>query len=293
MARFDLSAPAVKLLREITLGDSTVIQSMAFTDDWMYTVQVANGGVKLPGEPAVVSGTDRHNRGDLTVTRLGLDGVINGEMHVMGSGHGVSMSTQVTGSTTYLWTETNSVNARGTDLCRFTFVSGTIYYPCSPYIEVFPFDMGYNVTPSIDGSRLAVRYVPDAGVDFRFAIFDLDDFVSGGRTPIIDIAAPDTVYTFQGWCLYDGHIYTLEGDSYGSVPDSDVPTGNTHITIVDAATGSVVDRQLTRAAYTLDYREPEGLTVQHAQAGPRLCMGFASGASGDRVASVYYKSALI
>ncbi|MEU1365596.1 hypothetical protein ABZ454_05610 [Streptomyces sp. NPDC005803] len=53
----------------------------------------------------------------------------------------------------------------------------------------------------------------------------------------------------------------------------------------------------TAAAYTLDYREPEGLGVyvpDPAQPGVfRIGMGFASGDAGARVATIYGKAGLV
>jgi hypothetical protein len=288
--RFDLSAPSSKLLREISIQDDTVMQSFTFTSDAIYTIQVVSGGQKLPGEPQSSTGTDRLNRGDLTITKLSLTGVEQGHMYLLGAGHGVAIGSEKIGSDTFLWTELDADSAaRGTNIGRFKFVDGCVLTGCSPYVTRYVYP-GDNVTPVIDGSNICIRYDDVAG--HRYATYDLTSFKAGGLVPISDVLVTDPVYTFQGWTLYSGYLYLLEGDAYGS-PDSTAPDGNTYITIVDAATGEVVDRQLTRAANTLDYREPEGMAIQSTTGGPRLCFGFASGASGARLASIYYKNVLI
>lgn len=108
----------------------------------------------------------------------------------------------------------------------------------------------------------------------------------------------------------------LHGNSYGSVQKingqdtviSAPGVGNTFITSVNLTTGSLdpappspfketVNPAHTAAAYSLDYREPEGLGVlvpDPAQPGVfSIGMGFASGDAGARVATVYGKAGLV
>lgn len=58
---------------------------------------------------------------------------------------------------------------------------------------------------------------------------------------------------------------------------------------IDVTTGELKERKRTEAAYSLDFREPEGLAVQLTSP-PRLHMGFASGTKGARKFSLYYKA---
>lgn len=295
--RIDLTAPSYRMLREIPVGDVTVMQSMTFTGTAIYVLQLVAGGHQLPGEPESLAGSVRAARGDLSITELDLDGNITGHMWLLGSGHGVAIGLEVDGSATHLWTETDSQDipgfgGRGTALCRFEFADGAVLYPCSPNVEVYPFDLGGDVTPSIDGNdTLAVRYDPGDG-SHRFVVYDLAAFKAGDREAVNDVPAPVPEFTFQGWTIFGDYLYTVEGDPYGS-NGSVSPYGNTTLTVLERSTGAVVDRRGTRAAYSLDYREPEGLAIQQTAGGPRLCMGFASGPAGARLASIYYKDAVL
>jgi hypothetical protein len=180
-ARFDLTAPGTALFTEKPLPSATVMQSLAFDNVQrsLYVVQLIQGGVRLPGEDAPVSGATRALHGDLSLARLAVVG---------------------------------------------------------------------------------------------------------------------TTFPFQGYTSFGDFPYLLEGSGYGtsgSVP----PTGNTHITCVDWATGAIVDRQLVTDGADLDYREPEGMAIQVPDVTrperARLCFGFASGPTGARRANVFFKDALV
>lgn len=101
----------------------------------------------------------------------------------------------------------------------------------------------------------------------------------------------------HGLYMIDGNACTY-ADSTTTTPTN--PNGNTYITRIDWNTGSVGDRQLTKAGQSLHHREPEGLALQIPDtsntAARRLVMGFASESSAtdtNKMASLCYKSTLI
>ncbi|MGW0935066.1 hypothetical protein [Streptomyces sp. NPDC002666] len=120
----------------------------------------------------------------------------------------------------------------------------------------------------------------------------------------------------QGYVVVGRYLYMLHGDSYGSKQEindqevviSEPGIGNTFISSVNLSTGAFdpapptpfneyVNPAFTAAAYTLDYREPEGLGVRIPDLTRpgvfSIGMGFASGEPGERVASIYGKAGLV
>lgn len=314
--RFDLTAPSTELLREVWLSGTRVLQSFAFDNPrgQLFTVQLVDGGIELPGETQTYTGAGRTADGDLCVTRLDTGGNILGTMYLRGFGHGVQIGVESTPTGSYLWTETHNVPALESDgtytgwgdrLARFRFANGAVLTADSPSVTQYSLEAGVDrTTCAIDpvNNRLAVRC--RVGGAFRFRLYDLAAFTSGGRTPLADVTQPADLQpgyddVFQGFTSYADHLYLLAGTAYGT--DGAVsPTGNTYVTSVDWNTGAVVQQELTKAGYTLPYREPEGMAVQIPDpANPqavRLCMGFASTVSDTdsrKRASIYYKSTLV
>ncbi|MFG3441490.1 teichoic acid biosynthesis protein C [Nonomuraea sp. NPDC047897] len=282
--RFDLTAPATSLIWKKALRDETVLQSFAFDNahGHIYAVQVKNGS----GSAAA---------GHLCLTKLSLGGAVLGHMYLMGFGHGVQIGVERSGGTTYLWTETNAIrdgaNAWGNRLARFAFTNGRTIIPSSGGVTRYaPVTGATNTTCAIDPStnRLVMRYRKNGG--FRYAVFTLSAVKSGSHRPLYDVAQPTGLGVFQGYAAYGDHLYLLEGSAYG--PSNPAP-GNTYITSVDLRTGRKVQRALTQAGKSLDYREPEGMAIQLAGGRPRLCLGLASGAAGARKVSIFYKTALV
>ncbi|MEU2717147.1 Tat pathway signal sequence domain protein [Streptomyces sp. NPDC007205] len=314
--RFDLTDPSDMLLREVQLTGTRVLQSFAFdnTRGHVFTVQLVDGGLQLPGETQTYSGADREANGDLALTRLDLSGNILGTMYLRGFGHGVQIGVESATSGSYLWTETHNIRTANSDgtytgwgdrLARFKFANGSVLTADSPSLTQYTLESGVDrTTCAIDpvNNRLAVRCRVN-GV-FRFRLYDLAAFKSGGRTTLADIAQPADLqpgYTdvFQGFASYGSYLYLLAGSAYGS-SGSVSPDGNTYITTVDWNTGTLTEQKLTKAASSLLYREPEGMAIQIPDpANPsalRLCSGFASYTSDtdqSKRASIYYKDALV
>jgi hypothetical protein len=305
--RFDLTAPSTELIREKDLHNNTVLQSFAFDNDnqHIYTVQLMSGGQQMPGESAPVSGSARALNGDLCVTKLDLSGNIISYMYLKGFGHGVQIGVepgvgQKGQPVAYLWTEVDAVNdgtnGWGTQLARFPFTDGAVVTPNTPWLEKHQIVPGADrTTVNIDTVHglLTMRYRLN-GV-FHFGVYDLAEVKQNRYVSLADVLQPALSYDFQGFTSFGSYLYLLEGTAYGT-SGSVSPDGNTYITCVDLNTGSVTDRQLTKAGYTLDYREPEGMAIQipdrNNPNAARLSFGFASGASGARKASIYYKDVL-
>ncbi|MEU1408451.1 Tat pathway signal sequence domain protein [Streptomyces sp. NPDC005728] len=315
--RFDLTAASTALLREVQLGSTRVLQSFAFdnTSGHLFTVQLVDSGLQLPGETQTYSGPDREANGDLCVTRLDTSGNVLGTMYLRGFGHGVQIGVESTGSGSYLWTETHNVRSLNSDgttytgwgdrLARFKFANGTVLTADSPAVTQYTLESGVDrTTCAIDpvNNRLAVRCRVSGA--FRFRLYDLAAFKAGGRTALADVAQPADLQpgyndTFQGFASYGSYLYLLAGSQYGK--DGSVsPNGNTFITSVDWNTGTVTEQKLTKAGYTLSYREPEGMAIQIPDpsnpSALRLCSGFSSFTSDTdqrKKASIYYKAVLV
>ncbi|WP_377273247.1 teichoic acid biosynthesis protein C [Peterkaempfera sp. SMS 1(5)a] len=302
----------------------------------IYLAQVTQGGLKLTGESATVSSADRNLHGDLTITQWDMTGNILGYMYLRGFGHGMSLGVEPVGGTACLWTEVDAVplsdgTSRGTRLARFPFVNGQVLDSTSSTLATYTPVPGSTInTAGIDPvyGRLAVRYHDTDGV-VKYQVHDLDlarlDIWS---EPLASISEPDITAipgwplatyghpSFQGYAVVGRYLYMLHGNAYGTTENIDGQdvvisqpnVGNTFITSVDLTTGALypappspftenVNPLATAAAYTLDYREPEGLGVyipDLAQPGVfSIGMGFASGPSGARLATIYGKAGLI
>jgi hypothetical protein len=305
--RFDLDTPSTVLLREKLLQNNTVLQSLAFdnVNRRIYTAQVVQGGLKLAGESAAVPGADRAKHGDLVVTQLDYTGKKLGYMYLKGFGHGVAIGAETSGTSAYLWTETDGVsdgtNCWGQSLARFKFTNGQILTNTSSALTKYqPVPGATSTTPAIDPStnRLIMRYLLNG--KRLISAFNLDAVKAKTYTPLCTVPQPSVVaptdQPFQGYTAFGRYLYLLEGAAYGS-PGSTSPTGNTYITSVDFNTGAVVQRLLTQAGYSLTYREPEGMAIYlpnpNNLSTALLTEGFASGATSARKMSVYYKDVLV
>nr|WP_229750464.1 hypothetical protein [Paenibacillus nasutitermitis] len=304
---FDLTTPATMLIREKAIHNATVLQSIGFdnVNQHIYVAQLTQGGLQLPGEPAAVSAAVRKASGDLTITKLDFAGNKLSYMYVKGAGHGVSIGVepgigQNGLPVAYLWTETDSFDegggGRGTKLARFPFTDGAVVTPNTPWLEKHDIIPGaYNTTASIDMEygHLLLRYRLN-GV-YYFDVFDLEQVKQNNYVSLSHIPVPAVATSFQGYTKHGSYAYILEGTSYGK-EGSVYPDGNVYITSVDLNTGVTLERKLTRAGYTLPFREPEGIAIQipdmnHPEEA-RLAFGFASTVSSTdttKLISIYYK----
>ncbi|MFC1435743.1 teichoic acid biosynthesis protein C [Streptacidiphilus sp. N1-3] len=302
----------------------------------IYLAQVTQAGLQLSGESAPVSSADRNLNGDLTITKWDMSGNVLGYMYLRGFGHGMNMGVEPVGGSAYLWTEVDAVplsdgTSRGTRLARFPFVSGKVLDSTSSSLATYTPAPGSTInTATVDPvyGRLGIRYRDTDGI-MKYQVHDLDlarlNIWSEPLATIseLDITAvpgwPLTTYGhpfLQGYAVVGQYLYMLHGNAYGtteSIGGQDVvisqpSVGNTFISCVDLTTGAFapappsafnqnVNPCYTAAAYTLDYREPEGLGVyipDLSQPGVfSIGLGFASGPAGARRATIYGKTGLV
>ncbi|MFB7595114.1 teichoic acid biosynthesis protein C [Streptomyces sp. NPDC056160] len=302
----------------------------------IYLAQVTQGGLRQAGESAPVSSADRNLHGDLTITKWDMAGNVLGHMYLRGFGHGMSFGVEPVGATACLWTEVDAValsdgTSRGTRLARFPFTDGQVLDSTSPGLVKYTPVPGSKVnTASVDPvyGRLVVRYQDTDGRK-KYQVHDLDLARLGiWSEPLAVIGEPDVTAvagwplatyghpSLQGYVAVGRYLYMLHGNPYDwteeidgqEVVISQPGVGNTFISSVDLTTGAFspappspfnvnVNPCHTAAAYTLDYREPEGLGVyipDLAEPGVfSIGMGFASGTKGARLANIYGKAGLV
>ncbi|MFE9859385.1 teichoic acid biosynthesis protein C [Streptomyces sp. NPDC005780] len=335
--RLDLNSASENWIREKATRDTTIIQSIGYdnANGHIYLAQVTQGGLKLSGESAAVSSTDRTRRGDLTLTKWDMSGNTLGYMYLRNFGHGMSIGVEPVGSTAYLWTEvdgqevddpaseTGAISSRGNRLARFPFVNGQVLDSSSPTLAKYtPVPGSTRNSASIDPvyGRLTIRYLDTDGVT-KYQVHDLDlARLNIWSQPLASISErkitavpgwPLTTYGdpfIQSYVAVGRYLYMLHGNSYEYEEISKPGIGNTFISSVNLTTGAFdpappspfnenVNPAHTAAAYTLDYREPEGLGVyipDPTRPGVfGIGMAFASGVRGARVASIYGKAGLI
>ncbi|MET9269879.1 hypothetical protein [Kribbella sp. NPDC003557] len=282
--RFKMSATTNEFFRSQPLRDATVMQSFAFDtpNNRLFAAQLRGG-----------SGA---NSGDLALTQLDFSGNQLGYMYLTGFGHAVSIGAEASGSTTYLWTETDvdTTNGRGRQICRFPWQNGKTL-TSSAVTKWKPVAGGSVFTPAVDQrfNQLGVRHSLSDGMHInvyslaaaRAGDFStiLASFKQPALTPGID---------FQGWALYGSYAYFWEGEAYPGEPDETQATSK--LWCYDINAGELVDSFLTLAGKSLTYREPEGMAVYGStDATARLFFGFASGVTGDRRANLFYRNDLI
>ncbi|MFI6898210.1 teichoic acid biosynthesis protein C [Streptomyces sp. NPDC050256] len=239
--------------------------------------------------------------------------------------------TEVDGQEVVDPTDKTKISSRGNRLARFPFVNGQVLDSSSSTLAKYtPVPGTTTYTASVDPvyGRLAIRFRDTDGV-MKFQVHDLDlARLNIWSKPLASVSErsfaaipgwPLTTYGnpfLQGYVVVGQYLYMLHGNSYGSkeeINDQEVVIskpgiGNTFISSVNLTTGAFepappspfnenVNPAFTAAAYTLDYREPEGLGVRipdSARPGVfSIGMGFASGEPGERAASIYGKAGLV
>jgi len=282
--RFQMSATTNEFFRSKPLQDATVMQSFAFDtpNNRLFAAQLRGG-----------SGA---NSGDLALTQLDFSGNQLGYMYLTGFGHAVSIGAEASGSTTYLWTETDvdTTNGRGRQICRFPWQNGKTL-TSSAVTKWKPVSSGSVFTPAVDQrfNQLGVRHSLSDGMHIN--IYSLTAARSGDfSTVLASFKQPALTpgIDFQGWALYGSYAYFWEGEAYPGEPDETQATSK--MWCYDINAGQLVDSFLTLAGKSLTYREPEGMAVYGStDATARLYFGFASGVTGDRRANLFYRNDLI
>lgn len=294
--RPDWSEPGVAFLRDVRLHHSTVQQSSTFDERGgrLYSLQVIESGVRLPGESRSYSHDERVRRGDLCLNRLTTDGELLDHMYLKGFGHGTTITAESrTAGRTELWTEwdANPASGYGRGICRFRYAPGKVFTSDTASLTTFrPQPGSTNNYAALDtvNRRLLLRY---RRADLpRYALYDLDGFAAHDFRPLADFAQPgaDLGLPFQGMALHGDYAYQLLGSAYGK---GNPPSrgGNARLFRISLPDGLEADEVLERTDPDLNVREPEGLTVTH-RGGPRLVLGFAHDPVGARRFSLYWKS---
>ncbi|MGW7682575.1 phage baseplate protein [Kribbella sp. NPDC054772] len=282
--RFKMSATTNEFFRSQPLHDATVMQSFAFDtpNDRLFAAQLRGG-----------SGA---NSGDLALTQLDFAGNELGYMYLTGFGHAVSIGAEGSGSTTYLWTETDvdTANGRGRQICRFPWQNGKTLTSAS-VTKWKPVSNGTVFTPAVDQrfNQLGVRHSLSDGMHIN--VYSLAAARTGDFSTVLASFKQPALTSgidFQGWTLYGSYAYFWEGEAYPGAPDETKATSK--LWCYDINAGQLVDSFLTLAGKSLTYREPEGMAVYGStDATARLYFGFASGVTGDRRANLFYRNTLV
>lgn len=265
--QFDITSETTELFLEKSLQDKTVLQSFAFDDvnKHIYVLQVMSGGHQLPGENSPVNWNTRSFDGDLTLTKLDMEGNQLGYMYLKGFGHGVAMGIEIEKDKPYIWMEADSINdgerGWGSKLIRFSFENEAIIDSTSEDLDKYaPIPTADHTTVNIDKAYglLTMRYRMNGS--YRFATFPLDKVKKGEYEAIYDIPQPKDIKTFQGFASYGKYLYLLEGNSFENIK-ADEEKGNTYITVVDLTNGKALDKQFIESGFDLPFREPEGMAI--------------------------------
>ncbi|WP_166353708.1 teichoic acid biosynthesis protein C [Phytoactinopolyspora limicola] len=310
---FELDTPGQPLFVNQRLRDyRTIMQSFAVDSigGHVYVVQVTQAGTTLPGdEPGDEAYARRAARGDLTLSKLDMNGTLLGHMYLKRFGHGVAIGVERIGPHVHLWTEIDAVtegaNGWGTRLVRFPFHDGQVIDADATAglqrRELLPGVDRTTVNVDPVYKTLVMRYRRD-GL-FRYGLFRLSHVRQerSSYTPIADVAQPGVLSgtVFQGYATFGQYLYLLDGQIYS---DTNPPEGkgNAHLTRVNWRTGEVEQRVRTIDGHELHRREPEGMGVWLAEPG-RLSsarLGFAFGTSltadpaDDRLCTIFYKDTL-
>lgn len=294
--KFDLTAPSNRLFWKKPLHNVTVLQCFAFDNSkgHLYTLQVTNG--------------TKPEQGHLTMTKLDLAGKKLGRMYLQGFGHGIAFGVQPASSgEPTMWTEAVvGPDARATRVCRFRFRNSATPITAKDVELYTPIEGMRSASCSLDldHNTIAVRYFKDGLDSMHVSLFDFDAFAAHDfADPLADVscaAVHPSGVTPQGYQHYGQHLYLFQGNAYhhedGTAedhcdvthPDGELD-GNAKVSRINFADPSDHETHLTKAGFSLNFREPEGLGLLKLDGKPRLAMGFASGCSGGRLASVYYK----
>ncbi|MFD9128027.1 teichoic acid biosynthesis protein C [Kitasatospora sp. NPDC059571] len=307
--RFDLAAPAARLLRERPLWYGTLPQSFAVdpVHGHLYVTQAVEAGVRLPGDDRPAAAVEGRS-GDLCVNRLDLAGNRLDFMRLKGFGHGVGLGVEQADGEVFVWTEAdvNPASGYGRALARTRYVPGAVLSAAdTDRVTVHrPVPGSTANQPALDPvtGRLAVRYRLDGRT--RYRVHDLADARRGAfGSPLAEVAETDLGSgeedVFQGFAVFGDFVYRLLGTAYGPASEDGSESGgnpkdargNASVSAIDLRTGEVVERVRTEAAWSLDWREPEGIAVDPR--GPRLYIGFGGGQGRPWTFTVYAKDRVV
>jgi hypothetical protein len=289
---FDVHAASV-LLPPTHLHHITGPQSIAFDErGQLYALQVMQGGIQLPDEERPRSGRARRLAGDMCVTAYPNGGSAPRHMYLRGFGHGISLGVEPSGNGPLLWVEADTdTTGYGRAIARVPFCHATALDSTSPSVRRHrPLPHSHRIHPAVDvtGKRVLVSHW--GGRVHHYALYALDDFLSGSYRPLSKFRNPALRRgeTLQGCALHGDHIYQLTGGPYTDATGDNPPAsgGNTYISAIGIRTGRAVGRRRVTVAPHLPFREPEGLAVRPGSE-PMLSVAFSVKSAGRRQLTVY------
>jgi hypothetical protein len=268
------------------------MQSFAFDDvnSAIYVAQVVQGGRQLPGESAPVSGAARVANGDICVSRVGYDGVLQGWMYLRRYGHPITFGVEPAGAgnAPYLWLGSASALKNSdntgypTRVGRVPFQNGAVVdYPNTKTEVFYPIKGATEISVSVDAQNRTVLVRSRVRGAAQYDLYDLASFRARSFRPLYSRPEPGITGVFQGHAHYFDQVYRVEGASGGAT------TSPTSVSSVDLPSGRW-NRVPTDAGSDLTFREPEGVAVQLTPL--RLHTGFADGAVGARNFSLFFST---
>lgn len=319
--RFDLTANSINFnkgsapFRSIALKNPySKIQSIGFdpVNEDVYLVQTS--GAEYDGQ----SEAYHASRGDVTITKTNLGGVMSSYMYVNNCGHAISIGVQTMGvnNEPYIWIECDPpavqppAVAVGSKIFRFKWTPNTVLNWTSSTPDTYAVlpAGGHQCDCNIDiaYNNLIVRYRNNGAY---YAIYDLTQFLSGNTTPWTHFAQPSSVNNlasaFQGYALFGNYLYMINGDSTPSniCPGTEGEGSSYPITLtaMDISSGYTWQSN-SNAGFTIGEREPEGMAIymdtSQSTCSALLCFGF-GGYNDDCdsprtwAASIYCKSSQV
>lgn len=290
-AKFNLKSKSDRLFWKKPLHNGTIMQCFAFdnTNEQLYVMQRTDG----------TATTDGH----LTITRLTFTGEITGHMYLKAFGHGIAFGVQPNGSDITMWTEADSQSSNGSSararvVCRFAWKDGATV--TKDDVELYePIKDMYSASCSLDleHNTIAVRCTVPDDDHMTTSLYDLDEFADKKFDNVLARVRPGIINTPgvspQGYQQYGQHLYQIQGNAYDAPCDQENKDGslegNTKVSRINFNDESDNESHLTKAGYSLSYREPEGIGLVNVDGKPRLAMGFASSCPPKRLCNIYYK----
>lgn len=291
---FDIAA-ASELLAPTPLHDITGPQSLAFDDvhGHIYTLQVMQGGLRLPGERHALRASARRLNGDMCVTKLSASGATLGHMYLRGFGHGISFGVEPSGKKVLLWVEADAHprTGYGRAVTRVRFRDGAVVDSSAPSVRHHrPLPGSKANHPALDLAGRRVLISHRAGKYHRYAVYRMSDFLGGHYAPVHTVRSSGLGKgeRFQGCALLGGFVYQLTGHPYSDAAGDNPPGagGNTYVSAIDLRTGEAAGRHRVTAAPGLPFREPEGIAV-HRSGETELCVALSVEAPGRRHLTAY------
>lgn len=296
---FEISVPGQLMLPEQPLSQTGSNQNVAldWVNDRLYSTQIINGGVLLPGEIAPAkTQAQRAQSGDLAITQMTRTGTITGVMYVRSMGHGVSLTAEPVGADTYLWMECEAaldgVFSYGSQVGRVRFVDGATVDSSSVDVEKFnPWTGVRRVFNSVDfaNDRIMVSSADMTSARNRsYRTYNLTQFKLGIYT--VEYTWPRVGGgddgRIQNHCLYGNFVYQLSGHNYSA---TNPPPGDSYIDATDITTGLLAERFFNDTATELNNREPEALNVDYGVPSPRLFHSYSTNNPAPvRFCTLYY-----